>query len=340
MFRNVKYGKILVVVFLTALIWVVADLAKTEELTVPHATLTVVKTGNPNIWVSFDGRSSISIDEIRFTGAASRIDQVQRRLKRGKPFQFDFDAAQEGIAEPNTYQQDLLQFLRKDKLIKQLGLKIESCKPKTVSVTVVQLVKRYVPIQCVDENLNPVVAAIDPTQIEMSVPEDREYVAQVQLGSAEIEQARGAPIHMKPYIELAQNETRWAEKTVKIIVQDLLEERFITGAVLGFTFSENLQGQYKVEVDNLSALMTAIKIKATPKAKRAYENMRYQVVLEIYDSDIATKPGEPFKTRPLIYNFPTDFVRLKEIQLDQEPEVAQFRLIPLTPPEGPTASSP
>ena len=74
--------------------------------------------------------------------------------------------------------------------------------------------------------------------------------------------------------------------------------------------------------------MGAISIVATASAKRAYEEMRYQVMLEIYDSDKDDKLTEPLR-RELIYNFPAEYVREGEIELKQQPVVARFKLISL-----------
>jgi hypothetical protein len=105
--------------------------------------------------------------------------------------------------------------------------------------------------------------------------------------------------------------------------------------------------------------MGAIAIRATPEAKRAYDNVRYQVILEIDDSDKdvqmpdfgetasagadkSTGPGakEPVHAgvrRQLVYNFPEEFVRKDEIMLNQSPVQARFRVVPLSV-EGPAAA--
>ena len=83
--------------------------------------------------------------------------------------------------------------------------------------------------------------------------------------------------------------------------------------------------------------MGAVAIRATPEAKRAYDNVRYQVILEIDDSDKDSKGAE--LRRDLVYYFPPEFVRSDEIVLNQQPVQARFRLIPLTP-EAPAPGAP
>ncbi|GAG58007.1 unnamed protein product, partial [marine sediment metagenome] len=115
------------------------------------------------------------------------------------------------------------------------------------------------------------------------------------------EPARWAPIEKRPYVELAAGQRRDAATPVKIklpLEEDRLSDYTITGATLGITLSQTLLGKYDVEVENLPDVIGGITIRATPEAKRAYEKMRYQVILEIDDED--AKSTEPPK-RKLIY---------------------------------------
>ena len=111
--------------------------------------------------------------------------------------------------------------------------------------------------------------------------------------------------------------------------EDILKDYTVTEAKLGIALSVNLnlQGKYKVEVTNLSEVISPVAIKATPAAKQAYESMRYQVILEIDDED--TKSEET--RREVVYNFPEEFVRKNEIILNQSPAQARFKLKPISP---------
>ena len=133
----------------------------------------------------------------------------------------------------------------------------------------------------------------------------------------------------KPYIELAPGETREAAKTVEITAppeEERLSDYTITAAKLGFTLSPTLLGKYDVEVENLPDVIGGITIRATLEAKRAYEEMRYQVILEIDDED--ARSTEPLR-KELIYNFPAKYVRKDEIVLNQQPVIARFKLFKL-----------
>ncbi|MCJ7779170.1 MAG: hypothetical protein MUP16_12775 [Sedimentisphaerales bacterium] len=338
MVKKVSYGKILVVVFITVLIWVWADLALDETFPVSNVNITA-KSTNPSLWVSFGDKSSVSIDKMVLKGSASRIADVKRKLKDGSlVFEFSLDPEQtEAIAGPGEYAINVLTFLRQSDQIKKLGLTVESCEPKTLSVKVVGLDKKLLTIKCIDETQNIIqAAAIEPKQLDMFVPKDwsgEKLTANVQLTRREIDQARLAPVEKAPYIELAAGQIRELQRTVKITMppdEDLLADYTITTARLRFSVSPNIQGKYKVVVDNLDEVIRTITIRATADAKRAYEKMPYQVTLEIDDEDAAST--EPLR-RNLIYNFPDEYLRKDDIRLNQQPVTARFKLIPLPPAE-------
>jgi hypothetical protein len=334
MVKKVNYGKILVVVFITVLIWVWADLALDEVFSVSSVNISA-KSTNPGLWVSFGDKSSAFIDKMVLKGPASRITDVKRKLKDGSlVLEFFLDPGQtETIASPGEYTLPLLTFLRQSDQIKRLGLTVESCEPQTLSVKVVGLVKKPLTIRCIDETQNTIkAAAVEPKQLEMFVPEDwsgEKLIANVQLTRREIDQARLSAVEKTPFIEPAAGQIRELQMTVKITMppeEDLLADYTITTARLRFSLSPNIQGKYMVVVDNLDEVIRTITIRATADAKRAYEKMPYQVTLEIDDEDAAS--AEPLR-RNLIYNFPDEYLRKDDIRLNQQPVTARFKLIPL-----------
>jgi hypothetical protein len=335
-----RLRKIVATVIFTTLIWVFADLALDEELTISNLKLSVAKSINPALWVTFSGQSYVPLDKVILKGSARKIAEARQRINAGRFVrEFYFDPEQEKMASAGEHILDVAEFLKGTDDIRQLGLTVISTDPNTLTVSVVELQKKQVVVRCLDDNQNPLkVVSIEPAQVEAFVPAERSGAAleaKVSLGKRETEQARLAPIEKTPVVELAPGQNREAVSSVKITLpkeQERLQEYLITNVRLSFSLSANLEGKYKVELVNPEAVMGSVAIRATPEAKRAYENMRYHVILEIDDSD-KTSPaaGEPAPEirRDLIYDFPPEFLRKDEIALNQSPVQARFRLIPI-----------
>lgn len=341
MLGKIKFSKIAIVISLTALIWVYADLALDEEFTVSNATIVVAKS-DPSLWVSFNGQSSAVIANIVLKGPASKIPDVKRRLKDGSlNLEFLLDAGQEGMIEPDEYPLDLLDFLRKSDQIRGFGLMAESCEPAKLNVNVSQLVEKPLTVHCYDDSGNRREAeSIDPPEAKIFVPDDwgrEKLTAKVTLTPGEIEQARLAAIERTPYVELGAGQRREAARTVTIKMppqEDPLTEYTISPTI-GYCLSENLQGKYKVEVTNLRQVLDIMVIRATAEAKRAYELQPLpQMTLYILDGDEKKGPTEPPR-RKVVYNFPEEYVREGQIELKGEPAEAKFTLTPLAPGDSP-----
>jgi hypothetical protein len=343
MVRKINYGKILLVIFLTVLIWVWADLALDEEHPIPSVTISVAKSTDPSLWVSFNEEPAVSVDNVVLKGPASKIRDVRRKLNDGSLIlSFFLDAEQEGMVNPGEYPLKVLNFLKQSRQIKQLGLTVESCEPDKLSVNVVKLVEKKLTVKCFDEDEIPLIKAESiPSKVDMFVPEDWEgeaLTAKVRLTRSEVEQARVEAVPKKPYIELVPGQTREDATTVEIttpLQEDPRSDYTITTATLGITLSPTLLGKYDVEIENFAEVIGGITIRATLEAKGAYEKMRYQVILEIDDEDAMST--EPLK-RELIYNFPAECVRNGEIELNQQPVIARFKLKRLPSTETPEAA--
>jgi len=350
MIGRIKFGKIAIVIFLTVLIWVWADLALEELFPVSNVPITISKSTNRALWVSFvDENESLvpiyTVKNIVLKGSASRTSDVDRKLKTGS-LQLDFflDAEQEGMDKPGKYPLDVLNLLRKSNQIRELGLAVQSCEPDKLTINVVELVEKPLEIECVNESGSPLgVESIEPSKVVMYVPADSRLTAQVQLTPREIEQARISAAVKTPYVVLAPGQTRSAPKPVRIEMPpeaDLLSEHTIAEAKLGFTLSVNLVGEYKPDVINYNEVVRPFTILATLEAKQAYENQPYHMFLYILDVDKNKGPEEVIP-RKVVYNFPEEFVRRNEINLKnpQQPAEAKFKLIRLTsapaPPSGP-----
>jgi len=345
MARKIKYGKVAIVVLITVLIWVWADLAQDETYTVRRATtISLAKTIDPSLWVSFEEEPSVDVCDIVLRGPASKIADIRRELDEGSlSFEFFFDPAQEeAMAAIGKHPLDIRDFLRKSVQIKDRGLTVESCKPKSISVSVVKLVEKSLKVRCIDEyGITIKGAIVEPPQVQMFVPEDWEgakLVADVRLIPREIAYARSAAIEETPQIELAPRQIRKARTTVKIKMppeEEKLRGYNIPSATIGFVFSPVLQGIYRVELLNPQD-MAIVRIKATAAAKSQYESQPFQVLLHILDGD---QKQETELSRKVVYNLPDEFLSKDEVRLNQQPATARFKLIRIVDEGPPTGGS-
>jgi hypothetical protein len=346
MVKKPKFGKIFIVVFLTVLIWVWADLAQDETLSLRgFVTISVARSSDPTLWISFVNpdqtlQTSVTVDNVDLRGPASRVADVDRMKNKGS-LEGDLFLVpeREGMTEAGTRTFSVLNFLKQNDEIGKLGLTVESCEPQSLTVQVVQLVETTIPVECLDLNDNPIPGAlVDPARVKAYVPQDVTYTAKVELSRTDLDQARLAKIERTPYVELAPGQRRNVATPVKVSLpaeEVALEERSFQGT-LGFCFSPVLQGKYEVVLDpnRSETTLAAVRVRATQAAIDAYRNQRFHVLLHILDEDRQATDWIP---RAVTFDLPEEYVRNGEIE-EGEAAVARFRLIPLSeeaPESGP-----
>jgi hypothetical protein len=337
MAKKVKYSKITIVIFLTVLIWVWADLALDETLPDKSAVVVVDESVARQLWISFDQSPSADI-KVTLSGPHTAVTTMDMELrKRQKPLEFVFNAVQEQMDGPGIKSLKLLDFLRKNRELIRRGLMVQSCDPNELSVNVVELVKKSLAVECYDASGNLLkTQSIEPPNVDAFVPVDSRLTAKVQLTRAEIEQARKAPRKKYPYVELAPGHTRNSDTAVEIILapeEDPLTDQRIDNATISIAISPTLLAQYYAEITNLTAVLSSITVRATNEAKQAYENQQLpHMTLFIFESDI--KQDQEDYRKAVHYNFPEKYIRTGEIELVGEPTQAEFKLILRPSAEG------
>jgi len=338
---KVNTKKILLVVFITTLIWVWADLAQNDELQNVPARVEVDESANPRLWVSLEGKASVPI-KMTLSGPGSKITEIERKLKLKEPaaplpFRFIFDAVAEAFDTPGAPAYlDLLAFLQRNKDLRKLGVSVESVVPSRIAVQVLKLTEADLKVECVDEQGGPLLCeSIQPNKISMLVPQTwqgEKLKAFVEIPQAQIAAAARTAVRVTPYIKLPGDRRKMADVDVNVKmhpVEPRLQERQIS-ATVGIVCSENtLRQRYAIEW--VETAPSVIKIKATPEALQAYEDGSFELKLIIEDADTENKDTI---VKQLVYNFPTQFVAKNEIQQVQDPPTVKFRLIPV-PAEAP-----
>jgi hypothetical protein len=353
MIPKIKYGKISIVVFLTALIWVWADLAQDEQMELSGVVVQIAKSTDPTLWVNFvverrtpDLQTSVPLDAVILKGPASRVAEVTRLSKKGAlDLNLVLAPEKEGLTQEGVSTRDVLDLLKRSAEIRKLGLTVESCEPRTLRIRTRKLVKANVPVECVGLDPSVQIDTLEPPQVEAFVPADEAQTlkATIQLTAADQEQAKNLAIEKTPYVELIPGQRRELATQVKIRLapaENVLQEHPVQPATLGFCFSPNLQGKFRVVLSNDPPQPAMVLVKATQLAYQAYQASPYQMILYIHDAD--KQSTEPWITRPVVFAFPEDYLARGEIKADQSVPVVKFRLESVTEqnPEKPLSTEP
>jgi len=323
-----KVNKILIVEFLTLLIWTWAYMSQEKDYYFT-GTLEVASATDPSLLVTFSLSGSgqetrIPLTSLTLKASPSRISTLlkRHRLPLNHPdkerLDFYYDPQEQGRGE-GTYPLDLLDFLRKNSKTRELGLTLESVTPSEVTVQVEQLINKKLPVQCLNENGGPIPGAIpEPAMVNVYVRQGFNESATVTLTGQQIDLARNRPVTVRPYVNIGvANEIRESQSPVSITIpnEERLKPRYFqTSKPIGIIMSTELQANYRVTISNDDEIRKNTYLFATEEAFAAYQNVDYPFLIEVRQSDVINLSQIPPKR--IIYNFPSEFVRSGEIELD------------------------
>ena len=345
---RINTGKFVLVFLLTVLIWVWADQALIRELPLTRCSVKVGPSSEPTLWISFVDEQDRLSNEVRINtlvleGQETNVRRAERDWNDGvSNLNLFLNPDEFRDASPGELNLDVADFYGRSTQIMEWGLTVKSCNPEKVRVRIERLEPKKVRVVCIDENGSVIDRAEStPSQIDMPVPiqwtTPTQLVAYVQFGIREIEQAYHQPIEKTPYIVLGGDQKRGAGVTVVVRMpsaDDRLKPAIVTNTVVGYLFGPNLQGRYRVQMENLGEVIGPIAVRATREALDEYQNhVAYHVLLEIYDDDTRNPDPNAVIQRPVIYNFPRQYI--DEIRLDdnQNPVIARFRMKALSESE-------
>lgn len=341
---KIKISKISGVIFLTALIWVWADLALERPLSLSSQPILLVAPADPTIAIAFDNDGEYSdratLNRVELSGPEATI----RNLDREPHKKLDLSLIPEtlGLTQEGSHTILMLDVLRQSisRNSRLAGLAVESCEPNTMTVVVQRLSRTTLPVVCYNQQTNEPLegATVDPAEVEMFVSKNEREV-RVGLTETEIIRARSNPIVKNPFVTVL-GQRREANTSVRItapVIEEQLEIGVISRPKLAYLLSPTLQNKYSVILDeaNLTNALYAIKIRATVEARLAYEKSLYHVLLVIEDKDAEVEEIAP---RRLRYNLPPEYEGNGQIMLDQDPVSVKFKLVPKTS-NGPEAGS-
>ncbi len=325
------FKKLAAVVFLTMLIWAWAYLELEEDM--DHTgRLYISPAIRQDLLVSFEDRPAPVSLKLTIKGPPSQIAELKKRLRASdadpnkERLDFFYNPESQGHSAPRSHELNVIEFLNKSDKLKDIAVTVVICEPARINVKVEKLTKEWLTIQCLNENNVPLATeVIDPQDIQMFVRKNWTGPATVILTEAAIEKARKEPVTVTPFIELTQGKRQNYKGTVDITLpatENPLEPR-TEQPTIGFIGSKNLWDKYTVQLTNESDLRT-IRLKASERAFIAYEKTAYQVLVEILPGD---ETAAEAIHRPVIYNFPEEFVQKGEIKLAEPPREAVFKLV-------------
>lgn len=325
-----KLTKILIVIFLTLLIWAWAYMSQ-EEIDSFTGTLQISPATDPSMLVTFafgegNPQTKIPLTSLNFKGAPSRLSDLSKRYtlplgnRNRERLDFYYDPKNYARTEGGIYNLDILEHLQKSGKVQDLALTLESCAPTQVDVKMELLELKKLPIQCRDENGSLIKEAVmNPPFANIYARKGYNASATVTLTQQQIENARKQPIKVTPYVELGvANIIRESAEQVEVVLQSesLLKPRtFKTTKPIGIFMSPELQNAYKVTILNEEKIRETMSIYATDEAFRAYENTDYPLYIIIKDSDVVDLSNIPPKT--VFYNFPREYVKSGQITEDE-----------------------
>jgi hypothetical protein len=336
--KKIKFGKVSIVVFLTILIWVWADLAQDERLILSDVVVEVAKSSNPALWVCFveeenesSLQTSVTLNSVVLKGPASRVAEVKRLKNKGSlDLSLFLMPEREGMTKTDVRTLDVLDFLKQSDEIRRLGLTVEDCKPKRLTVRVQELVKMPVAVVCAGLDSSVQVKNIQPDTVEAYVPKEEAGVrkAMVRLMPDEQNRAKNVPVEKTPFLELVPGQRRDISTKVKVTLapaeNSLTDSRVST--VLGFCFSQNMQGKYRVVLsddNDPTKPLAAVMVQATTAAGNLYAKTTPQLILYIRDED---RQATDLIDRQVEFNFPQESLRAGEIRASQAAPTVRFRL--------------
>jgi len=331
----------ILIVILSCLIWVFAEQAVTQELTINEVEITLVtpqellaefldQEKNPT------GEQSRKVSMI-VEGPAVHI-QLAKEGQLNKSIQFDLRSLAVDLQDTNSkdFQVKVLEYLDKRRLYlknEESYLQVTESKPATIPVRLTRLVLKPLVVKVYDQNN----AELIPESVECKnnkfyVFEGHPPEIKVILDYNQQLQAAKSVITVVGSVQLPKGSEK-CEVLVKLADKGGFQPVVnINKPRIGILLSGKIQGEYKVIIEESSPfdLDDPIKCRGDHDAIRKYEEQAVHLVLEIKESDIKELKG----SRELIYYYPELGGKIEII--DRKQALVNFRLKKI--PEEPSTN--
>jgi len=334
---NVK--TIIVVVLLSALVWVFAERAvvKTAMVEVEIALF----SNNPEFIVQYldkQGESTGEISQrvkISVKGPASLIQSLKEGKLTARMVRSDIETEKfTNLAgqEFRDFTPRVLDLLDGKVTFEDLDayLVAEDAKPAVLPIRVTKLLPVSLDIQVVGENDIPLprerIESIEPEQIQAYVAGGATNDAVVILNTSQQQKATQQPITVNARIPgLARPKD--VEVKIKLVKETTTWPIYqIDRPRVGICKPNSMEGIYWVKPEDLEARIESyspIRFQGPPAAVEEYMNEPYPLILIVKEEDITTTNP----ARPLLYNLPQGDQQIKIIKPVSEPVRFQLEKI-------------
>ena len=327
-----------VVACLSGLIWVFAERQVTQELTIDVSV--EVSSNRPDMLVeTIDPVTEQPVRQrridtsITISGPGGRLNAIADSLSQ-RHFTFDISERIYSMEAPLTSEQkvlDIVSDLFNGEIVHQGAYaQVLRCTPATITVQVTRLTEIDMPVRVIgpDGAVLPGVS-VEPPTVQAYVKPGTSEAAEIRLSAQQQLAALREAITVACRVSFPQPGQSYDIRVRLSNQSATVEQSDIKNPRLGFLLPPNMEGRYRVEIEENSVLRDPIRVQGTPTAIAVYRASPFHLVLEINEQD---QPNRSL-IRPVSY-YPPFGVR-DELEIVQAASLpVTFRLIPVAPAEA------
>ncbi|MBN1763657.1 MAG: hypothetical protein JW860_00215 [Sedimentisphaerales bacterium] len=312
--QHIKTG--LMVLILSCLVWVLADNKVTRQENVD--VIIELPTGPDDLLVQYLDDQKQPIPDIR-KSVKLTVEGPNEKILRVKDDYMNLiipDIQKLGYIPEQGPTQDysvLVTDLIGDRLYsknRQSSLWVTASLPRTLQFRVTRLVLQTIPVQVLGpDGIKLTPEKIEPPQIQAYIPNGTSATAAVLLSD---DQQRRAAQNLEEFEAVVEPYNRIINKKVKVKLSK--EDNLITDTIrsprLEIRNPYNIEGRFRVVIDDNSHWEEPIKCRGTSEAVSAYKQSKTHIFLEINEDD---ELDPSLKLRQLQYNLPLGYGQIEII---------------------------
>lgn len=317
-----------IVVILTCLIWVTAEQAVTKSELV-RVRLQVPATDSDTVIEFLDASNNVLPDnklDVKFTieGTSSRMTEAMKLASTVFDIiqPSDLPIPQPGTSEIVSVKVSDLMGGKFEIDNKDHFLLIKDSLPLVVNLRVTSLIEKMVPVAVYNRGQLLAPELIEPKEVKAYVFGDKKNEAVVELTDKQRLDANEKEITAKASVLTPYRKTKEFDVKIKISpIVSIIPERNITSPRFGVLWPLNLDGQYKIVIDETAGLFDeyqqTIVCRGDKEVVDAYYESPVHLMIVISDEDLATI-DKPIERIP-VYNLPQGGKNIEIVDMLKSP---------------------